>query len=165
LLTSNRVFKHKEVVSKLHVWTNDLEKMWASYIFHFSTRILTLTHMKLFEIFSHNVSLCRIFTFQLPIMPKLLAKHIRTIVSLKIIIRKRHVYIDTCWTWTWNKIFYLVIWNYYRTKIIALPSFQLATRLNSQNRKETDIINELWHINLFINNGTSNWNIWSFDPT
>jgi len=43
--------------------------------------------------------------------------------------------------------FYLGIWNNYHTKIIVLPSFQLATRLNSQNTNKTEFINELWHIN------------------
>ena len=33
--TCNRVFKHKEVVSNLHVCSNGLGKIWASYIFHF----------------------------------------------------------------------------------------------------------------------------------
>ena len=33
-----------------------------------------------------------------------------------------------------------------RTKIIDLPSFQLVTRINSQNRNETEFINVLWHI-------------------
>ena len=42
--------------------------------------------------------------------------------------------------------FYLVIWNDDRTKMIVLPSFQLATRLNSQNTNEADFINEIWHI-------------------
>jgi hypothetical protein len=42
--TRNRVCKHKEVVSKLHVCTNDLRKMCALYIFHFSTKILTPAH-------------------------------------------------------------------------------------------------------------------------
>jgi len=37
--------------------------------------------------------------------------------------------------------------------MIHLPSFQLATRLNSQNTNETEFINELWHINLFMNIG------------
>ena len=54
--TSNRVFKHKEVVSKLHVWSNGLGKMWPSNTFHFSTRILTYT-LKGLNIFSHNI--CR----------------------------------------------------------------------------------------------------------
>jgi len=44
LLTRNRVFKHKEVVSKLHVCSNGLWKIWATYIFHLSTRILNSTH-------------------------------------------------------------------------------------------------------------------------
>jgi len=40
--------------------------------------------------------------------------------------------------------------------MIVLPSFQLATQLNSQNTNEPEFINELWHINLYMNNGISN---------
>ena len=83
------------------------------------------------------MSRCPTFTFQVSIMSKLLAKHIRTKVSFKITIRKRHVYIDIRWPWKWNQDFYLGIWIDERTKIILLPSFQLVTRLNSQNRIET----------------------------
>ena len=36
--TRNRVFKHKGVVTNLHVCSNGLGKMWASYIFHFFTK-------------------------------------------------------------------------------------------------------------------------------
>ena len=36
--TRNRVFKHKVVVSNLHVCCNGLGKIWASYIFHFFTK-------------------------------------------------------------------------------------------------------------------------------
>ena len=36
--------------------------------------------------------------------------------------------------------FYLGIWNVERTKIIFLSSFQLVTRLNSQNRNETSLL-------------------------
>jgi cytochrome c oxidase assembly factor CtaG len=42
------------------------------------------------------------------------------------------------------------------TKMIVLPSFQLATRLNSQNTNETDNINELLSTNLFMYIGNSN---------
>ena len=52
-----RVFKHKEVVSNPHVCSNSLWKMWLSYSFHFSTRILPSTHTKVFNIFSQNI--CR----------------------------------------------------------------------------------------------------------
>ena len=45
-------FKHKVVVSNLHVCSNGLGKMWLSYIFHFSIRILTTTHTKVFNFFS-----------------------------------------------------------------------------------------------------------------
>ena len=59
----------------------------------------------------------------------------------------------------------LWIWNDDRTKIIVLPSFQLVTRINSQNRNETVFINVLWHIILYMLIGISNWNNESFDPT
>ena len=42
-----------------------------------------------------------------------------------------------------KKCFFLGILNDDRTKMIVLPSFQLATRLNSQNTNETEFINEL----------------------
>ena len=63
-----------------------------------------------------------------------------TQVSFKITIRKRHVYIDIRWPWKWNQFFYLVIWEDERSKIIYLPSFQIVTRLNSQNRNETSLL-------------------------
>ena len=61
-------------------------------------------------------------------------------VSFKITIRKIHDYIDIRWPWKWNQYFYLGIWEDERTKIIFLPSFQLVTRLNSQNRNETSLL-------------------------
>jgi len=81
--------------------------------------------------------------FSISIMSKWLAKHISTKVSFKITTRKRNVYIDIGWPWIRNRCFSLGIWNE-RTKMILLPSFQLATRLNSQNTNETVFINELW---------------------
>ena len=111
------------------------------------------------------MSRCLRFTFQLSIMPKCLAKHISTKVSFKCTIRKRHVYIDIGWPWIWNQYFYLGIWNDDRTIIIDLPSFQLVTRINSQNRNETEFINVLWHIILYMNIGISNWHNWSFHTT
>ena len=80
------------------------------------------------------------FTFQVSIMSKWLAKHISTNVFFKITIRKRHVYIDIRWPWKWNQYFYLWVWEDERSKIIFLPSFQLVTRLNSQNRNETNLL-------------------------
>ena len=82
---------------------------------------------------------CPTFTFQVSIMSKWLAKHISTKVSFKITIRKRHVYIDIRWPWKWNRYFELRIWEDERSKIIFLPSFQLVTWLNSQNRIETSL--------------------------
>jgi len=90
--------------------------------------------------------------------------HISTKVFFEITITKRHVYIDIRWPWIWKHYFYLGIWNDDRSKVIVLPSFQLATRLNSQNTNETEFINELWHINLYMNFGISIWRNWSYDP-
>ena len=83
---------------------------------------------------------CPKFTFQVSIMSKWLAKHISTKVSFKITIRKRYVYTDIRWPWKWNQYFYLGIWEDDRSKIILLPTFQLVTRLNSQNRNETSFL-------------------------
>ena len=86
------------------------------------------------------MSRCPTFTFQVSIMSKLLAKHIRTKVSFKITIRKRHVHIDIRWPWKWNQYFYLRIREDERSKIIFLPPFQLVTRLNTLNGKETSLL-------------------------
>ena len=83
---------------------------------------------------------CPTFTFQLSIISKWLAKHISTKVSFKINIKKTHFYIDLRWPLIWNQYFYLGIWNDERTNIRFLPSFQLVTRLNSQNRNETSLL-------------------------
>ena len=56
-------------------------------------------------------------------------------------------------------------WNDDRTKMLVWTAFRLATRLRSQNSNETMFINELWHINLYMNIGISNWYNWSFDRT
>ena len=71
---------------------------------------------------------------------KWLAKHISTKVSFKITNRKTHVYIDIRWPWKWNQYFYLGIWENERPKLIFLTSFQLVTRLNSQNRNEKSLL-------------------------
>jgi len=111
------------------------------------------------------MSQCPTINFQFSIMSKWLAKHISTKVSFKITTKKRHVYINIGWPWIWNQCFNLGIWIDDRTKMIVLSSFQPATRLNSQNRNETAFINEIWHINLYMNIGISNWHNWSFDIT
>ena len=86
------------------------------------------------------MSRCPTFTFPVLVVSKWLAKHISTKVSFKITIRKGHVYIDIRWPWKWNQYFYLWIWEDERSKIIFTPSFQLVTRLNSQNRNETSLL-------------------------
>ena len=143
---TNPVFKHKAVVSSLHVCSNGLGKKWPSYIFHFSTRILNSTHTKKFNIFRIlYVSMCN--NFQLSIISKWLAKHISTNVSSKLLVGK-YIFTLTLVVLEYVTIvYYLEIWNDYPTKMIVLPSFQLATRLNSQNINEIEFINDLWHIN------------------
>ena len=111
------------------------------------------------------MSRCPTINFQFSIMSKWLAEHISTKVSFKITGGDRHVYIHIGWPWIWNQCFCLGIWNDDLTKLILLPSFQLATRLNSQNTYESDFINELWYINLFMNIGISYWHNWTFDLT
>ena len=86
------------------------------------------------------MSRCPTINFQVSIMSKWLAKHISTKVSFKITVRKRHFYFDIRWPWKWNQYFYLGIWEDERSKIIFLPSFQLVTWLNSQNRNETSLL-------------------------
>ena len=100
---------------------------------------------------------------QVSIMSKWLVKHIRTKVSFKITVRKRHVYIDIRWPLKWNQYFYLGIWEDERSKILFLPSFQLVTQLNSQNRNETSSLMN-WHINLYMIISISNWNNSSSTP-
>ena len=48
------------------------------------------------------------------------------------------------------------IWEF-EIMIVVLPSFQFPTRLNPQNKIETEFINELRHINFYMNIGISNW--------
>ena len=118
--THNRVFKHKGVVSKLHVFCNGLGKMWASYIFHFFLRILTSKHMKKFNIFciiyvaKSNIHFSGLDNVKITCI---------TQVSFKITIRKRHVYIDIRWPWKWNQYFYLAIWEDEPFKIIFFLLF------------------------------------------
>ena len=97
------------------------------------------------------------FTFQFSIMSKWLAKHISTKVNFKFTIRKRHVYIGIGWP----------IWEFEMMieQNSSFALFQLVTRINSQNRNETEFINVLWHIILYMNIGISNWHNWSFDHT
>jgi len=67
--------------------------------------------------------------------------------------------------WHWLTLnMNLGIWNDERTKIIVLLLFQLVTRINSQYRNETEFINVLWIIILYMNIGISNWHNWNFDP-
>ena len=90
---------------------------------------------------------------------------ISTKVLFKITIRKRHVYIDIRWPWKWNQYFYFGIRSDESTKIIFLPSFQLVTRLNSQNRNETIVLMNSDTLICIWMFGISNWHNSSFDST
>ena len=96
-------------------------------------RILTSKHMKIFNIFC--IIYVAISNIHFSGLDNVKITYI-TQVSFKITIRRGHVYIDILWPWKWNQYFYLGIWEDERSKIIFLPSFQLITRLNSQNRNE-----------------------------
>jgi hypothetical protein len=91
---------------------------------------------------------CPTIKFQLSTMSKWLAKHISTKVFSKLLLGKDMftlLYIEIqCET----SISVWDIWNDDRTLMIDLLLFQLATRLNSQNTYETEILKEIWQINL-----------------
>ena len=110
------------------------------------------------------MSRCPTFTFQVSIMSKWLAKHIRTKVSFKITIRKRHVYIDIRWPWKWKQYFYLGIWEDERPKKIFLL-FSARFTIKFTEGKWNKFFNELWNIILYINISISNCHNSSFDST
>jgi len=70
-------------------------------------------------------------------MSKWLAKLKSTKVSFKITTRKRHVKLILVDLEYETNVSIWEFWNDDRTKMILLPSFQVATRLNSQNTIET----------------------------
>ena len=114
--------------------------MWPSYTFQVCRNILNSTHTKEFSIF-------RIIYFSMSNNQfseldnvKMTCKHISTKGIFKITIRKKNVYIDIGWPWIWNQCFYLGIWNDDCNKVIVLPSFQLATRLNSQTQIKLSLL-------------------------
>ena len=110
------------------------------------------------------MSRCPTFTFQGSIMSKWLAKHISTKLSFKITNRKRHVHIDIRRHWKWNQYFYLGIWEDERSKKIFLLFSALYT-IQFTEEKWNKFINELWHINFYMNISISNWHNSSFDST
>ena len=130
--------------------------------FTFLQSILTFTHMKKFNIFCiiyvvmSNIHFSGLDNVKMTCI---------TQVSFKITIRKRHVFFDIRWPWIWNQYFYLGNWNDVRTKMITLPSFHSATRLNQQKRNEADFIKRLWYIILYMNIVISNWHYWNIDNT
>ena len=111
------------------------------------------------------MSRCPTFTFRFLIMSKWLAKHISTKVSLKITIRKRHVHIDIRWPSKWNQYFYLGIREDERSKIIFFAFFSGRYTIKFTELKWKNFINELWHINLYMNISISNWHNTSFVST
>jgi len=128
--------------------------MWP-YTFPFSTRILTSTHAK--DLIFFRIIYVAMSNNQFSALDNIkMTSQPHNTVSLKITTRKRHVYVYIGWPWKWYQCFYLGFWNDDLTKMKVLHSFLLARRLNSQNTNETDFINELWHINLYMNIGISN---------
>ena len=102
--------------------------------------------------------------FQPSKMSKWHAKHISTKVSFKITIRKRHAYIDISWPWNENSVSF---WRFEMT-IVQNDSFAFIWAhytINSQITNETEFTYKIWHINLFMNIGISNWHNWIFDLT
>jgi len=102
------------------------------------------------------MSRCPTLTFKVSIMSKWLTKHISTKVSLKITIRKRHVYIDIRCPWKWNQYFYFGIRNDERTKINIFAFISARYTIKFTEEKWNNFINELWHINLNMNVFISN---------
>ena len=103
------------------------------------------------------------FSFQLSIMTKWLSNRISSKVSFKITLRRTYVYLDIRWPWIWTQFPYLGFRNFERSKTIFLPSCQLLTRLNSQNRNETSLLMNSDTL-IFMNIVISNWHNSSFDP-
>jgi hypothetical protein len=95
---------------------------------------------------------------------KMTCKHISTKVFFKLLLGIDMLRWHTL-TLNMKPVFLFGIWNDDHTKIIVLPTFQITTRLNSQNTNENVFIYELCHINLYMKIGVSNWLNWSFDPT
>ena len=165
IFTNKPVFKHKEVVSNLHVCSNGPGKCDLHIHLTF-LQLFSPPHIRKYLIF---------FRIIYNAMPnnqysaldnvKIICKRIGTKVSFKITLWKIHVHIDICRPWIWNHCFYFGIWNDDCTKMIVLVSIHLSTRLNSQNTNETEFINKLYLINLFMNIRNSNWHNWSFDLT
>ena len=76
----------------------------------------------------------------------------------------------TCLHWHWfnlnmKPVFVFGNLKWWSYKNNSFPSFQLVTRINSQDRNEILYINILRHIILYMNIGISNWHNWIFDET
>ena len=139
--------------------------MWATYIFHLSTRILTSTQTKYFIIFfAYFMSRWPTFTFQLSIMSKWLAKNIRTKESFKITIRKTHIWIDIRCPLKWNCI---SIWEFEMMNVLKYYFAFISDRytIKFKEQKWNKFINELWHIYWYMNISNSNWHKSIFDST
>jgi len=150
LFTLNRVFKHKEVVFNKYVSSNDLWKMWVSYIFHFPKTVNPPHQQNNLIIFSK--SYCNdvqqsLFSWR-NLQKQTLANTLLLKFPSKILFGTDMFtfYIDYVDYETSKSSWH--IWNDDRTKIIVLSLFHFATRLNSRNQNETEIHNEHSYINL-----------------
>ena len=62
-------------------------------------------------------------------------------------------------TFDMKPVFPVGIYEIMIEKMVVFSLFQLSTRLNSRNPLNSEINNEFGHINLYMNNGISNWHI------
>ena len=104
------------------------------------------------------------FTFQVLKMSKWLAKHISTKVSFKITIRKIHVtltFVDL------ENETSISIWEFEKMNVLKniFVFFSARYTIKITEQKWNNFINELWHINLYMNISISYWQNSSFDST
>ena len=109
------------------------------------------------------MSRCPTFTFQVSIISKLLGKHICTIVSFKITIRK---YMFTLTFVDLENETSISIWVFEKMNVLKKLFLLFSTRytIKLTEEKWNKFINELWNINLYMNIRVTNWHIWSNDP-
>ena len=138
--------------------------MWASYIFHFFTNNYNLHTWKILIFF------CIIYVAMSNIHfsgfdnAKWLPKHISIKVSFKITIRKRHIYMTFVDIENENSN---SIWEFEKMNVLKqyFCIFSARYTFKFTEEKWKKFINEIWHINLYMNISNSNWHNLSFDST
>ena len=130
MFTRTRLFKHKELVSNFHVCSNDLGKIVTFiYISLFYNNSNLHTYEKFNIFFAYFMSPCPTINFQTSIMTKWHAKPIKTSISFKITIGKRHIYIDNRLPWIWKQYFqlgYLKTWSYFNDRFPFISALYMV---------------------------------------